>query len=188
MATRHTCVVGTIFFIPMRGASFLLFLLALLITPAHPIALRRPRATRSSGTTASQGDDESPTWQEATDPVTGRKYYWNTGSRETTWVRPAEMDAPVAAPPAPPPSAPVEPVIVESKAPRLTWNGPSSNLASRLATQARERLASGRETIDGWRAHVGAGMANANPPEREGKTLTKGLYLGGALAFGAAVL
>ena len=38
---------------------------------------------------------KKPIWKEVTDPKTGRSYYYHRKTRETTWVRPKEMDMPV---------------------------------------------------------------------------------------------
>ena len=41
-------------------------------------------------------------WNEAIDPKTGRTYYWNKQTRESTWTRPSEPEEEESAPPAPP--------------------------------------------------------------------------------------
>ena len=90
---------------------------------ASSITLRRPRITGGGG--------KAPTslWEEALDPDSGRTYYWNTKTRETTWTKPVEMDAvspppPSMASPPPPkpmlsPSTPSLPPPVEAAEPVL---------------------------------------------------------------------
>ena len=123
---------------------------------------------------------ESPAWQSAVDPASGRTYYWNTGTRETTWVRPAEMDAPASTTGAESDADPV------AEQPRITWKEPSPGMASQLATRTRAAVSGGLSAMGDLRTRL---VSDITPRGfRPGAALTKGLYLGGLLAAASAVL
>ena len=123
---------------------------------------------------------QSTAWQSAVDPASGRTYYWHSGTRETTWVRPADMDAPASTRGA---GSDAESVA----SPRLiTWNEPSGGLASQLATRTRTAVSDGLSAIGEVRTRL---VSDITPRGfRPGVALTKGLYLGGLLAAASAVL
>jgi hypothetical protein len=53
-------------------------------------------------------------WREAVDPRTGRKYYWNKHTRQTSFKRPAELDEPASGDTAPSPVSPTKTVVKET--------------------------------------------------------------------------
>ena len=161
--------------------SALVLLLIGLQSPVAAISLRR-RSTSlvaaggNAPSQAGKGKVVASKWEVATDPASGRNYYWNTETRETTWARPAEMDA-------------VDPVPQQQQQPALTWSGPSrGNAVAGLATRARDSLTDRLTAFDAWRSQLfGAGKSRLPKPDAAG-VLTKGLVLGSTLALGVAVL
>ena len=151
----------------------------LLILPAGATAFGLPKrvATPAKPTV----EDAPPLWQTATCPNTGRTYYWNTETRETTWSRPAELGA--ASPPTP--LADPQPVLAQTPLPAITWSGPSQSFLSRMATGTRASLAQSWSAVGAARTRL---MQTAHATDaRADAALAKGLCLGGTLAFAAAV-
>ena len=121
----------------------------------------------------------SSDWREAVDPRTGRTYYWNRKTRETTWSRPSEMDAKDE------PDESLSDTTPETETPILvetpkTDGGQPANRVTKMAARflPRERLSALRERL------VKAGGST----EQQQSTLVKGLYLGSLLAAAAAIL
>lgn len=56
-----------------------------------------------------------PNWQEVTDPSSGRKYYFNTVTRVTSWTIPTS--APVGPPSLPQPAAIAPPILTSAPSP-----------------------------------------------------------------------
>ena len=70
--------------------------------PASSAAAQPPAADPAAP------DQLPPGWMEAQDPSSGRLYYFNQNTNETTWEKPAPAPAPAPVPvPAPTPAAPV---------------------------------------------------------------------------------
>ena len=172
----------------MRGP---LLVLAAVFALSSAGGLRKPAVPSPSA------QQQSSLWKEATDPSTGRKYYWHVKTRQTTWQRPAELDAPAPAPasavaaieptakqdaasiePAAEPTLvePAEPLLQKTRAMPLPVR--AAQLAARGASRARASVAS----------VIGAGdMPEPDESFVPGKTLLKGLYLSSVFAVAAAI-
>ena len=98
-------------------------------------------------------------WRAASDPRTGREYYWNTATRESRWTKPEEMDAA--------PASDYQAFVTPTQ-PRITYK--QKGIGARLGALA-DRLATGAER-------------NLHPTW----AIAKGIYLGGLLGFASAVL
>ena len=98
-------------------------------------------------------------WRAASDPRTGREYYWNTATRESRWTKPEEMDAA--------PASDYQAFVTPTQ-PRITYK--PKGIGARLGALA-DRLATGAER-------------NLHPTS----AIAKGIYLGGLLGFASAVL
>ena len=176
----------------MRG----LLLAAALVALASAGGLRR---TAVPPPTAQQ---QASQWREATDPATGRKYYWHIKTRHTTWQRPAELDAPAPTPAPLPAVAPIEPTakleptsaepvteptLVEPAEPLL----PLQQKPRAMPLPARAAQIAAR-SVSRARASVASvvGLGDAPDPDESfvpGKTLLKGLYLSSVFAVAAAI-
>ena len=124
-------------------------------------------------------------WRQATDPSSGRVYYWHVKTRQTTWIRPAELDAPPAAQSIPDAAASdgvaqtaLADEAVESALAEKPKVMPLHARVGKAAKGARSRLASavrfGSDELD----------ATASPA----KSLMKGVYLSSIFVVAAAVL
>ena len=156
----------------MNACRPLLLLAALLVAPASSATLKSPSASAVA--------TPSSSWRSASDPTSGRTYYWHLETRERQWERPAELDAaPAAATTAP---ATAETVAAETAAAAqpaglIAWKGPSESLPARLGRRAREAVAGGASALGGLGGIVPQGSA-----------FVKGVYLSSVLAFAAVVI
>lgn len=126
-------------------------------------------------------------WRQATDASSGRVYYWHVKTRQTTWIRPADFDAPPAVQPAPDAATSetvdggTQAALAETAEPTLAVKPKVLPLHGRVAKAARgasSRLASAvRFSADEM-------DSSASPA----KSLMKGVYLGSIFVVAAAVL
>lgn len=150
-------------------------------------------------------------WKQATDPNSGRVYYWHTKTRQTTWIRPAEFDA---APAAPSPAASKQSSQKTATQSSVASTLPSAATASAAASEAGQATldeAAAQSTVadqqmplharaasvaGGVRSRLasaaGLGGHDDERSDKSGsspaKALLKGLQLGGVVVAAAAVL
>ena len=127
-------------------------------------------------------------WRQATDAGSGRVYYWHIKTRQTTWIRPADFDAPPAAQAAPDTAAAsgaadvgTQTALAETAETTLAQKPKVLPLHGRVAKAARgasSRLASA----------VRFGADEMDSAVSPGKSLMKGVYLGSIFVAAAAVL
>ncbi len=142
-----------------------------------------PLRLRGGANAPSSSDALPPGWRTAVDPASGRTYYWNVSSRETTWVPPK---APPSDSTLPPPATPPPPTAVAA-------DGAPSGEASFEDLEPTRRL--GQRAVQGAR-HLktrvsGAGGAVAGIMSGGGQPmeiLVKATYLTTILAAGAMFL
>ena len=124
-------------------------------------------------------------WRQATDPSSGRVYYWHVKTRQTTWIRPAELDASPAAQTVP--DAAVSDATSQTALAGETAEStraqkpkvlPLHARFAKAATGASSRLASA----------VRFGSDEQDATASPGKSLRKGVYLGSIFVVAAAVL
>jgi len=127
-------------------------------------------------------------WRKAVDPGSGRTYYWHVRTRESTWQCPEELR-----------ETPLEPDAQDGQSePQEEDKSPMQQTQQQPASAAPPVLARLSGLAQGARDFVmgaPAGAFTVRGRSADGETagsmrdtLAKGAYLGGVLAFGAAVL
>lgn len=129
-------------------------------------------------------------WKAAKDPSSGRTYYWNARTRQTTWQAPDELSS------QPESHAEGSRYAHESKESQSSTNEDATDAEGSLLTEPDSSLPKG--VIRTMKSATSAtaltsALGGLNPTaEEEGggplKTLVKGLYLGGVLGAAAAFL
>ena len=166
---------------------------ALLALVMMPLAIAGPIRQASSAKLPAD-------WKQATDPKTGRHYYWHTKTRQTTWIRPVEMDAAPASSPAPQTAAVAESSASSATSVIAAGSAMADQEAEDAAPEEKQQLppslpirTRAANLAGGMRSRLASAASFGHDDEasEEGgpaKSLLKGIYLSGIFVAAAAVL